>query len=122
MPYQCGIIEDEPLAEDMLKRYLDKFPFIEIAWACSYAEEAVELVIDQKVDLLILDLQSVPIRKDSAFYQLLHTHKNIIVCSAYPIQMVNIPLNVLGFLNKPFTFEQFTSAIEKFVEVVDDYQ
>lgn len=121
MPYRCGIIEDEPLAEDMLKRYLDRFPFIEIAWVCSYAEEAVELVIDPKVDLLILDLQSVPIRKDSAFYQLLHTHKNIIVCSAYPIQMVNIPLNVMGFLNKPFTFEQFTDVIEKFVAVVDDY-
>lgn len=42
--YFCGIVEDEPLAESILKRYLKRFSFIEIAWECSYAEEVVELI------------------------------------------------------------------------------
>ncbi len=46
--YFCGIVEDEPLAESMLKRYLKRFQFIEIAWECSFAEEAVDLVKKKK--------------------------------------------------------------------------
>jgi response regulator of citrate/malate metabolism len=46
--YFCGIIENEPLAESMLKRYLKRFPFIEIAWECSYAEEAIDLIEKKK--------------------------------------------------------------------------
>ncbi|WP_188769323.1 hypothetical protein [Emticicia aquatilis] len=48
MIYCCGIVEDEPLAELMLKRYLKRFPFIEIAWECSYAEDAVDLIEKKK--------------------------------------------------------------------------
>jgi hypothetical protein len=46
--YFCGIVEDEPLAESILSRYLKRFSFIEIAWECSYAEEAVDLLEKKK--------------------------------------------------------------------------
>lgn len=120
MMYCCGIVEDEPLAERMLRRYLKRFPFIEIAWECSYAEEAIDLIEKKNVDLLILDLQNVPILPDSAFFSLIAHQKCIIVTSVYPIQMLGISLNTIAFLDKPFTIESFTNAIEKFVAIVDD--
>ncbi|GGD74549.1 hypothetical protein GCM10011514_43250 [Emticicia aquatilis] len=70
---------------------------------------------------MILDLQNLPVLPDSAFFSLVSQQKCIIITSAYPIQMVDIPLDVIAFLNKPFTIESFTEAIEKFVGVVDDY-
>ena len=74
----------------------------------------------KKVDLLILDLQNVPILPNSAFFPLVTHQKCIIITSVYPIQMVGVPLNTIAFLDKPFTIESFTNAIEKFVEIVDD--
>ncbi len=74
----------------------------------------------KKVDLLIVDLQVVPIQIQSATYDLLTQHRHIILTSVYPQKWINLPLDVIAFLNKPFTFEQFTSAVEKFVEIVDE--
>lgn len=74
----------------------------------------------KKVDLLIVDLQKVPIQPQSATYDLITHYRHIILTSVYPPKWINIPLDVIAFLNKPFTFEQFTSAVEKFVEIVDE--
>ncbi|MFN3851131.1 MAG: hypothetical protein ACK4NY_16975 [Spirosomataceae bacterium] len=120
MTYTCGIVEDELLSERMLRGYLKRFPFLEIAWVCSYAEEALDFIEKEKVNLLILDLQSVPIHQESAFYSLVSHQRCVIVTSVFPTQMVNVPLDVVSFLNKPFSIETFSQAVERFIEIVDD--
>lgn len=115
MTYTCAIIEDEFLSEKLLKRYINQTPFLELAWTCNFAEEAVEIVSTQKVDLLFVDLQYLPIQPDDALVQLLHQHQSIIITSIYPKKFLNIPLNIVAFIEKPVTFELFQEALERFV-------
>lgn len=115
MTYTCAIIEDEFLSEKLLKRYIHQTPFLELAWTCNFAEEAVEIVSTQKVDLLFVDLQYLPIQPDDALVQLLHQHQSIIITSIYPKKFLNIPLNIVAFIEKPVTFELFQEALERFI-------
>ena len=115
MVIKCGIVEDEPLAEKVLRKYINTVSFLEISWTCNYAEEAIELVKNKKVHLLFLDLQEIPVKKDSAFSHLIDNYKHIIILSAYSQKMLNTKLDVLGFLNKPISFESFVEVIETFL-------
>jgi response regulator of citrate/malate metabolism len=115
MVVKCGIVEDEPLAEKVLRKYINTVSFLEISWTCNYAEEAVELIKHKQVHLLFLDLQEIPVKKDSAFSHLIHNYKHIIILSAYPQKMLATQLEVLGFLNKPISFESFVDVIETFL-------
>lgn len=115
MVVKCGIVEDEPLAEKVLRKYINTVSFLDISWSCNYAEEAIELIKNKKVDLLFLDLQEVPIRQGSAFLNLIKNYKHIIILSAYSKKMLNVKLDVLGFLNKPVSFESFVEVIETYL-------
>ena len=115
MTYTCAIIEDEFLSEKLLKRYIHQTPFLELSWTCNFAEEAVEIVSTQQVDLLFVDLQYLPIQPDDALVQLLHQHQSIIITSIYPKKFLNIPLNIVAFIEKPVTFELFQEALERFI-------
>lgn len=120
MTYTCGIVEDEPLAERMLRRYIRRISFLEIAWQCAFAEQAVDLMHRHPVDLLFLNLQALPVRPDSAFMLLVNTCKNmVVVVSGYSAEMVNVSLNVIAFLSKPFTFEQLLDTLEAFLGTRD---
>jgi response regulator of citrate/malate metabolism len=113
--YTCAIIEDEFLSEKYLKSYIRKVPFLELSWKCSYAEEAVDIIKSQKVDLLFVDLQHLPIQPDDALVQLFNEHQSVIITSIYPKKFLNIELQVIAFIEKPFTFEVFQEALEIFV-------
>lgn len=115
MTYTCAIIEDEFLSEKLLKRYIHQTPFLELSWTCNFAEEAVEILNTQQVDLLFVDLQHLPIQPDDALVQLLREHQSIIITSIYPKKFLNIPLHVVAFIEKPVTFELFQDALERFM-------
>ena len=115
MIYTCGIVEDEPLAEKMLRKYIDRVSFLELVWTCTYAKEAVDLMQQQQADMLFLDLQEVPITPNSSFLYLINHYDHVIVTSPYPMEAIGIELSPLAFLNKPIAFEHFLDAIERFL-------
>jgi response regulator of citrate/malate metabolism len=119
MIYTCAIVENEPLAEKMLRKYISRFSFLELAWTCAYAKEAIRLMEVQKVDLLFLDLQEVPIRADGSFAYLIKQHDQIIVSSPYPAEALGDQLPLTAFLLKPIAFDHFLEAIECFLTNVD---
>lgn len=120
MVVKCGIVEDEPLAEKVLRKYINAVSFLDISWTCNYAEEAVELIKSKEIHLLFLDLQEIPIKVDSAFLHLTKNFKHTIVLSAYSQNMLDVKLDVLGFLNKPVSFESFVEVIEIFLLKQED--
>ena len=56
MTYQCLILEDEPIARDILKAYISQVPTIELSASCQNAFEATEVLNSQKIDLIFLDI------------------------------------------------------------------
>jgi two-component system LytT family response regulator len=110
---KCLIIDDEPLAQDVIENYLKKCPFIELVAKCENALSALEWMKKQKVDLIFLDI-SMPFISGIDFIKTLQNPPAIIFTTAYREYAIeSYELNVLDYLLKPISFERFLKAINK---------
>jgi two-component SAPR family response regulator len=110
---KCLIIDDEPLAQNVIENYLKNFPFIELIAKCENELSALEWIKKQKVDLIFLDI-SMPFISGIDFIKTLQSPPAIILTTAHKeFAIESYELNVLDYLLKPFSFEQFLKAINK---------
>jgi DNA-binding LytR/AlgR family response regulator len=109
----CYIIDDEPLAIEVLETHLEKIDQIEIANTFQNAVKAFQALQEQPVDLLFLDIQM----PDLTGITLLKTLKNppdVIFTTAYQeYALEGYELDVTDYLLKPISFERFLKAINK---------
>nr|WKN34032.1 hypothetical protein K4G66_16755 [Tunicatimonas sp. TK19036] len=116
MEYTCAIIEEAPLSEAILRKYIGQTGFLELSWECSSVADAIT---KDRVDLLFLEMLSNNSQKDASFNQLIKVHTCVILTSVYPKESWNFPANVVAFLTKPFSFTSYMEAIEAFIETMD---
>lgn len=110
---KCLIIDDEPLAQNVIENYLQQFSFIELVAKCDNAISALELMKRQKIDLVFLDI-SMPFISGIEFIKSLQHPPSIILTTAYKeFAVESYELNVLDYLLKPISFERFLKAINK---------
>lgn len=111
---QCLIVDDEPLAIELLRLHLSKFGTIEIAGAVEDAVEAIDFLNTHHVDLMFLDIH-MPEMKGTELLRLLKNPPAVIFTTAYrQYALEGYDLNVLDYLLKPISFGRLTQAIEKF--------
>jgi DNA-binding LytR/AlgR family response regulator len=107
------VIDDEPLAQNILKKYAEDIKSIEIKGFCNDALEAIEILEKQSIDLIFLDINMPKL----SGIEFLKTFKNpplVILTTAYAdYAMEGYELNVLDYLVKPFSFARFLKAIQK---------
>jgi DNA-binding LytR/AlgR family response regulator len=107
------IIDDEPIAHDIIKGYCDMLPNLEFMADCYDAIEALDYLNKQPVDLIFLDL-NMPKLKGFEFLKTLASPPKVIVTTAYnEFAIEGYELNVVDYLLKPFSFERFLSAVNK---------
>jgi DNA-binding LytR/AlgR family response regulator len=112
----CAIIEDEPLAQNVLKKYIEDHPALELAAICNNAEEAQQVLLRQKVELLFLDI-NLPKLSGISFLKTLPDQPLVIFTTAYPEYAVQgFELDAVDYLLKPFSFERFLKAANKAVQ------
>jgi len=117
MSYQCVIIDDEPLARELLEGYLEKIPDFELVASCASAIDASTILSKNKVDLIFLDIE-MPLLKGTDFFKNLVHKPQVIFTTAYRDYAVDgFELNALDYLLKPIFFERFFSAIQKFLKL-----
>jgi DNA-binding LytR/AlgR family response regulator len=110
---KCLIVDDEPLAQNVIENYLKNFSFIELIAKCENALGALEWIKKQKVDLIFLDI-SMPFISGIDFIKILQNPPEIILTTAYKeFAVESYELNVLDYLLKPISFERFLKAINK---------
>lgn len=113
---RCMVIDDEPLAIQVLEKYLSEAPGFTIVHKCRNAIEAFELLKLENIDLMFLDIE-MPLVNG---IELLKTIKNpppTIFTTAYREYAFDAyELNIIDYLLKPIAYERFTIAIEKFKE------
>ena len=113
---QCAIIEDEPLAQNILKKYIEDYPALELAAVCNNAEEAQKILLRQDVELLFLDI-NLPKLSGISFLKTLPRQPLVIFTTAYPEYAVEgFELDAIDYLLKPFSFERFLKAANKAVQ------
>ena len=110
---KCLIVEDEPLAAEILKDYVEQLPQLELVGVCPDAIYATETLQKKPVDLLFLDIH-LPKLKGLDFIKTLQDPPQIILTTAYPsYALEGFRLNVLDYLLKPITFDRFLQAATK---------
>lgn len=116
MSYQCVIVDDEPLARELLEGYLNKIPDFELVASCPSAIDASTILSKNKVDLIFLDIE-MPLLKGTDFFKNLAYKPQVIFTTAYRDYAIDgFELNALDYLLKPIFFERFFSAIQKFLK------
>ncbi|MGI8583672.1 MAG: LytR/AlgR family response regulator transcription factor [Chitinophagaceae bacterium] len=111
--FNCLIVEDEPLAAEILEDYIHQVPFLHLIAKCNNAIYAIELLQQEKVDLIFLDIH-LPKLKGLDFIKTLSEPPQIIITSAYTeYALQGYELNVIDYLLKPIEFNRFIMAVNK---------
>lgn len=111
--FNCLIVEDEPLAAEILEDYIYQVPFLQLTAKCNDAIYALELLQKEKIDLIFLDIH-LPKLKGLDFIKTLSEPPQIIITSAYPqYALQGYELNIIDYLLKPIEFNRFIMAVNK---------
>lgn len=117
--YDCIIVEDEPLAAEILQDYIKQIPFLTLRHICSDAIIALEVLQKEKIDLIFLDIH-LPKLKGLDFIKSLKNPPPIILTTAYhEFALQGYEYNVLDYLLKPIEFSRFVMAVNKLKQPVE---
>lgn len=111
--YNCIIVEDEPLAAEVLQDYVLQVPFLNLRGICTDALFAMDFLQKEKIDLMFLDIH-LPKLKGLDFIKTLKNPPQIIITTAYhEYALKSYEYNVLDYLLKPVEFSRFLTAVNK---------
>ncbi|MDW3647621.1 MAG: LytTR family DNA-binding domain-containing protein [Bacteroidia bacterium] len=109
----CLLVDDEPIAREILISHLDKVPNWHVKHACMNAEEAYEVLLKEDIDVIFLDIE-MPEISGVEFLQSLKNPPLVIFTTAYSeYALKGYELNVVDYLLKPIAFNRFFQSIEK---------
>jgi len=112
-PLTCLIIDDEPVALDILQDYIEKVPFLKLAGACRSAIKAMDILRRQAVDLLFLDI-NMPDLTGLQFLNILEHPPLVIFTTAYSeYALDSYDYDAVDYLLKPIEFDRFLKAARR---------
>lgn len=110
------IVDDEPLAQDVIETYVQKIPDLFLVGTCKNAIEASSILNKEVVDLIFLDIQ-MPQLNGIDFIKSLTKKPLVIITTAFSDYAVEgFELNVIDYLLKPISFNRFLLAINRIIE------
>ncbi len=113
----CIIVDDEPLAHDVLESHINRYGKVKLVGKCTNALAAFDLIHRQKVDLIFLDIK-MPGIDGISFIKLLKDPPKIIFTTAYSDHALTaFELDAVDYLLKPVTYELFERSISKLLRV-----
>lgn len=119
MKIKCLIIDDEPLAVNVVKNYLEQIEDAELVNSFNNAIDALNFLKNNKIDLIFLDI-NMPILDGLNFIKSLKKPPLIIITSAYTEFAIDAyEFDVIDYLVKPYEFHRFMKAINKVYSRLD---
>jgi len=110
----CIIVDDEPLAQDLLKKYVEESGILDMKGVCASALEVSLMLRKHPVDLLFLDIQ-MPKLSGIDLLKVLKTPPAVIITTAHREYAIDgYAFDIIDYLLKPITFDRFLGAVEKF--------
>ncbi len=120
MKTKCLIVDDEPLARDLIRGHVEKLENFEIVAECSDAMKALNILREKQVDLMFMDIQMPQITGIEFLKTLKHPPMVIITTAYREYALEGFELDVVDYLLKPITFERFLKAVNKYYQMNQD--
>ena len=109
----CLIIEDEPLAAEIIQSFIEQVSFLKLEGICADAISAFEVLKEKHIDVIFLDIH-LPKLKGLDFLKALPNHPKIIITTAYKqYALEGFELEITDYLLKPFSFARFLKAVNR---------
>lgn len=113
MNISCIVVDDEPLAREVVEKYIGNCPLIHLEASCKTAFEAMEILDRTPIGIVFLDI-NMPGLSGLSMIRSLDRVPEIIFTTAYPEYAVEgFELDAADYLVKPFSFERFLKAVNK---------
>ena len=113
---RCAILDDEPLARELIKSYIEKTPHLTLVGSYESAVDAVSTVVKGEVDLIFLDI-NMPMLNGIEFAGVIPSQTRIIFITAYEqYAFQGFKVNALDYLLKPVSYAEFMKSIGKAIE------
>ena len=113
MKLRCLIVDDEPIARQIIEKYCSYLPELDAVGSCGDALQAKQFLSDKDVDIIFLDI-NMPILDGRAFVKTLKSQPQIIFTTAYKEYAHEaFDLNACDYLLKPFSLERFIQSVDK---------
>ena len=120
---KCIAVDDEPLALKKLVTYIKKIPYLELAAQCHSAIEAQQVIEQQEVDAIFLDINMPDLNGLDFAKSLNHNHSKgpvMVFTTAYSEYAIEgYKANAVGYLLKPYSFDEFEAAAQKVQDVCE---
>ena len=114
--YNCLIVDDEPIARNIIETYCGHLPYLQVVGSCGNAIEAKLALQQQQADILFLDI-NMPVMDGISFLKTLKVPPQVIFTTAYKeFALDAFDLSAVDYLLKPFSLDRFLIAVDKAVD------
>lgn len=116
----CIIVDDEPLALDILESHISQFSELKLVRRCGNALEAFNALHQERIDLAFLDIQ-MPLVTGIDFVRSLRNPPMVIFTTAYANHaLTGFELDAVDYLLKPVTFDRFKQSMAKLLRLMPE--
>ncbi len=113
----CMIVDDEPVARDIIAAHVEKIPSLNLMASCKNVVDATEVLRSQEVDLVFLDI-NMPEISGLSLAKTIQNKTKVIFTTAYREYAIDgFDLHAVDYLLKPISFDRFLTAVHKFFDV-----
>ena len=113
MKYQCLIVDDEPVAQQILEKYINQIEALHLVTKCSNAFEAMNILHQERVDILFLDIK-MPTLSGLEMLKTIQNQPKVILTTAFSeFAVESYEYDVVDYLLKPISFERFLKTVNK---------
>jgi DNA-binding LytR/AlgR family response regulator len=113
---KCLLVDDQPLALEVLKSHIQNVPFLEVTGECRHALAAFESLQKNQVDLMFLDVQMPRLNGIDFLKSLVHPPHVIFTTAYRDYALEGFELNAIDYLLKPISLERFLKAVYKLTQ------
>ncbi len=113
MAIRCFVLDDEPLASDLIQDYIERLPDLELMGVSNSPTQALGILQQTPVDILFLDIQMPKLTGFDVLRPLSYRPKVIFTTAYREFALDSYEFDVVDFLLKPVSFERFLKAVGK---------
>lgn len=113
MKLHCLVVDDEPIAQQIMEKYISQIEILHLAGKCSNAFEALNVLHREKIDILFLDINMPTLSGLDMLKTLQHPPKVILTTAFSEFGVASYEYGITDYLLKPIAFERFLNAINK---------